>query len=141
MESDPWETHTILRKSFRSKEDKKLRESNALKSGNFETQKKFGNRTTSDKMNKLDNATDQYSHKKVEKSLSSMIRDTRQKLGISQKDLAKSINEKPIVINQYENGTAIPNNQIIQRLENALNVFLRGKKKGEPKKKIDNQKK
>ena len=76
----------------------------------------------------------------LEKSLSSMIRDTRQKLGISQKDLAKSINEKPIVINQYENGTAIPNNQIIQRLENALNVFLRGKKKGEPKKKIDNQK-
>ena len=41
MESDPWETHTILRKSFRIFEDKKLRESNALKSGNFETQKKI----------------------------------------------------------------------------------------------------
>ena len=140
MESeDPWNTHTILRKNYRTKEDKKIREKGAIKSGNFVTQKKTGDREISDKMRKLDEDPENLNHKKVDKALSLLIRETRTKLRISQKDLAKSINEKPVVINQYENGTAIPNNQLIGRLENALNIFLRGKKKGEPKN--NNQKK
>lgn len=38
------------------------------------------------------------------------------------------INEKPQVIQEYESGKAIPNQQIITKLERALGVKLRGKK-------------
>lgn len=38
------------------------------------------------------------------------------------------INEKPQVIQEYESGKAIPNQQIIGKLERALGTKLRGKK-------------
>ncbi|KAF8409063.1 hypothetical protein HHK36_005135 [Tetracentron sinense] len=38
------------------------------------------------------------------------------------------INEKPQIIQEYESGKAIPNQQIITKLERALSVKLRGKK-------------
>jgi len=38
------------------------------------------------------------------------------------------INEKPQVIQEYESGKAIPNQQIIGKLERALGAKLRGKK-------------
>lgn len=38
------------------------------------------------------------------------------------------INEKPQVIQEYECGKAIPNQQIITKLERTLGVKLRGKK-------------
>ena len=37
------------------------------------------------------------------------------------------INEKPQVVNEYEQGKAIPNQQIIGKMERALGVKLRGK--------------
>lgn len=40
------------------------------------------------------------------------------------------INEKPQVIQEYESGKAIPNQQILTKLERALGVKLRGKKWG-----------
>ena len=43
--------------------------------------------------------------------------------------LATSLNEKPQVIQQYENGQAIPNPQIISKIERALGVKLPRKKK------------
>ena len=44
-----------------------------------------------------------------------------------QADLAQKINEKPSVINDYESGKAIPNQQILAKMERALGVKLRGK--------------
>jgi len=41
----------------------------------------------------------------------------------------QQINEKPQVIQEYEAGKAIPNNQIITKLERVLGVKLRGGKK------------
>jgi transcriptional regulator with XRE-family HTH domain len=38
------------------------------------------------------------------------------------------INDKPQVIQEYESGKAIPNQQIIGKLERALGAKLRGKK-------------
>ncbi|KAK2981350.1 hypothetical protein RJ640_013141 [Escallonia rubra] len=46
------------------------------------------------------------------------------KLGI----VLKIINEKPQIIQEYESGKAIPNQQIISKLERALGAKLRGKK-------------
>jgi len=43
---------------------------------------------------------------------------------MTQKDLATKINEKPQVIGEYENGKAIPNGQIIVKIERALGCKL-----------------
>ncbi|KAL2492274.1 Multiprotein-bridging factor 1b [Abeliophyllum distichum] len=40
----------------------------------------------------------------------------------------KMINEKPQIIQEYESGKAIPNQQIISKLDRALGTKLRGKK-------------
>lgn len=48
------------------------------------------------------------------------------------------VNEKPQVVNDYESGKAIPNQQVISKLERAVQVILRGKDMGKlfrPKKK------
>ena len=45
---------------------------------------------------------------------------------LSQKDVAQKINEKPSVIQDYEAGRAIPNPQILSKLERILGVKLRG---------------
>jgi putative transcription factor len=48
---------------------------------------------------------------------------------LTQAQLAQQINEKPQIIQEYESGKAIPNNQIIAKLERVLGVKLRGGKK------------
>ena len=48
-------------------------------------------------------------------------------LKLSQKDLAQKINEKPSVLQDYESGKAIPNPQILGKMERVLGVKLRGR--------------
>merc|ERR1712008_572092 len=50
----------------------------------------------------------------------------------SQKDLATKICEKPQIVTEYEQGKAIPNQQILAKMERALGMKLRGKDKGKP---------
>jgi len=45
---------------------------------------------------------------------------------LTQKDVAQRINEKPSVLQDYESGKAIPNPQILGKLERVLGVKLRG---------------
>jgi putative transcription factor len=52
-------------------------------------------------------------------------------LGFSQKDVAQKVNEKPSVIQDYESSKAIPNPQILAKLERTLGVKLRGKISGD----------
>ena len=66
--------------------------------------------------------------KKVDTELRKAITQARVAKGMSQAQLAQAINEKPAVINQYESGKAIPNQQILSKLERILGVKLRGKK-------------
>lgn len=44
--------------------------------------------------------------------------------GLSQADLAKRINEKQSVVNEYESGRAVPDSQVIVKIERALNCRL-----------------
>ena len=44
--------------------------------------------------------------------------------GLTQKQLAAQLNLQPQVINEYERGTAIPNNAVIARIEKALGAKL-----------------
>ena len=69
---------------------------------------------------KLEEATDVGTIAKVDKSLSKAIMQARTAKKMTQKDLGTAINEKPQVVAEYESGKAIPNPQIISKLERAL---------------------
>ena len=56
------------------------------------------------------------------------IQQGRVAQGWTQKELATKINEQQKVIADYEAGRAIPNNQVLGKLERVLAVKLRGKK-------------
>lgn len=59
--------------------------------------------------------------------------ETRILMGlVNNQDLATKINEKQSVINDYESGKAVPNQQVLAKLERALGVKLRGKDIGSP---------
>jgi len=54
------------------------------------------------------------------------MQTARLALNLSQKEVAQKINEKPSVIQDYESSKAIPNPQILAKLERILGVKLRG---------------
>lgn len=73
---------------------------------------------------KLEEADDVGTIAKVDKSLSKAIMQARMAKKLTQKDLATAVNEKPQVIAEYESGKAVPNPQIISKLERKLGVKL-----------------
>ncbi|XP_051135560.1 multiprotein-bridging factor 1b-like [Andrographis paniculata] len=77
---------------------------------------------------KLDEDTENLTHEKVPSELKKAIMQARMNKKLTQSELAKMINEKPQVIQEYESGKAIPNQLILSKLEKALGVKLRGKK-------------
>ncbi|KAH7842888.1 hypothetical protein Vadar_010974 [Vaccinium darrowii] len=77
---------------------------------------------------KLDDETENLSHDRVPTELKKSIMQARLDKKLTQAQLAQVINEKPQIIQEYESGKAIPNQQIISKLERALGVKLRGKK-------------
>jgi len=81
---------------------------------------------------KLDAETEELKHKTVDMSVGKAIQKGRQAKEMTQKDLATKINEKPQVVMEYESGKAIPNNQLLAKMERALGIKLRGKDKGAP---------
>lgn len=101
------------------------------------TEKKYGttnksNNPEGQRLAKLDDIDDVVQNKKVDLNVGKAISQARQEKKLTQKDLATKINEKPQIINDYEAGRAIPNQQLLGKLERALGVKLRGKNIGEP---------
>ena len=88
--------------------------------------------STSQLKNKLDN-TEIGQIKTIGKKVGSIIQKSRTAKKITQKDLAKLINQNTSVIVDYEKGTAKPNQIIINKLEIHLGVYLRGKNIGNEK--------
>uniref|UniRef100_A0A1I8I0J2 HTH cro/C1-type domain-containing protein n=1 Tax=Macrostomum lignano TaxID=282301 RepID=A0A1I8I0J2_9PLAT len=82
-------------------------------------------------LGKLDQETENLHHNRVGMDVGKLIQQGRQAKGLSQKDLATRINEKPQVIAEYENGQAIPNNQVLGKIERQIGIKLRGKEKGQ----------
>ncbi|XP_047334751.1 multiprotein-bridging factor 1b-like [Impatiens glandulifera] len=89
---------------------------------------KAASSSTSLNTRKLDEETEILTHDKVPTELKKAIIQGRNEKKLTQSQLAQLINEKPQVIQEYESGKAIPNQQIITKLERALGVKLRGKK-------------
>ncbi|XP_022751583.1 multiprotein-bridging factor 1b isoform X1 [Durio zibethinus] len=84
--------------------------------------------STSLNTRKLDEETENLSHDRVPTELKKAIMQARMDKKLTQAQLAQLINEKPLIIQEYESGKAIPNQQIIGKLERALGAKLRGKK-------------
>uniref|UniRef100_A0A5B7C0M7 Putative multiprotein-bridging factor 1a-like n=1 Tax=Davidia involucrata TaxID=16924 RepID=A0A5B7C0M7_DAVIN len=89
---------------------------------------KAASSSTSLNTRKLDEDTENLVHEKVPTELKKSIMQGRMDKKLTQAQLAQMINEKPQVIQEYESGKAIPNQQIITKLERALGVKLQGKK-------------
>jgi len=75
---------------------------------------------------KLDRENEVAPPAKISSNVGRAIQSARQELQLSQKDLAQKINEKPSVLQDYESSKAIPNPQILGKLERILKVKLRG---------------
>lgn len=94
--------------------------------GLVDTEKKYGagsNAKSSVNARKIEES-DELKHSKVDKNLSKAIQQARMAKKMTQKDLATKINEKPQVVGEYESGKAIPNGQIISKMERILGVKL-----------------
>ena len=61
---------------------------------------------------KLENETEVFEHERVSTELKKQIQQGRIAKKLTQAQLAQLINEKPQIINEYENGKAIPNAQV-----------------------------
>ncbi|KAF9646851.1 ylMBF1 [Thelephora ganbajun] len=82
--------------------------------------------TDHQKIAKIDRENEVAPPPKVPASVGKAIQQARMERGLSQKDCAQKINEKPSVLQDYESGKAIPNAQILSKLERVLGVKLRG---------------
>ncbi|KAI0497911.1 hypothetical protein KFK09_021149 [Dendrobium nobile] len=113
---------------------------NAIRSGaEIETVKKFdagsnkkgSSAASQPAMNarKLDEQTEQAALDRVSADLRLAIQKARLDKKISQAELAKQINERAQVVQDYESGKAVPNQALLGKMERVLGVKLRGKSK------------
>ncbi|KAF9165157.1 multiprotein-bridging factor 1 [Actinomortierella ambigua] len=84
------------------------------------------------KIAKVAESEDIIAPKQISMDVGKAISAARVTLKLSQKDLGVKVNEKQTVINDYEAGRAVPNQQILGKLERVLGVKLRGKEIGAP---------
>lgn len=132
-----WEPVVIRKKAPNSaaKKDEKAVNAARRAGADIETVKKSNAGTnkaasssTSLNTRKLDDDTESLAHERVPSELKKNIMQARMDKKFTQAQLAQLINEKPQVIQEYESGKAIPNQQIISKLERVLGTKLRGKK-------------
>ncbi|XP_042424330.1 multiprotein-bridging factor 1a-like isoform X2 [Zingiber officinale] len=135
--SQDWEPIVLRKKSptAAAKKDEKAVNAARRSGAEIETIKKYDagtNRASSSSKplntRKLDEETENLSHEHVSSELKKNLMRARLDKKLTQSQLAQLINEKPQVIQEYESGKAIPNQQIITKLERVLGVKLRGKK-------------
>uniref|UniRef100_A0A5B7BU79 Putative multiprotein-bridging factor 1c n=1 Tax=Davidia involucrata TaxID=16924 RepID=A0A5B7BU79_DAVIN len=76
---------------------------------------------------KLDEAAEPAVLDRVSVEVRQAIQKARIEKKMSQTELAKQINERPQVVQEYENGKAVPNQAVLAKMERVLGVKLRGK--------------
>ena len=127
-DSNLWDKTLILRK--KRIKGTVLKKKNPISSKNVSSELRYseGNKKTDAVMDKrkLDENDDGGKLPELGLNIGQRIQQARAAKGMKQKDLATKCNEKPNVIAEYEQGKAIPNNQILGKLERVLGVKLRG---------------
>lgn len=76
---------------------------------------------------KLDEGTEPAALDRVSADVRQLIQKARLEKKMSQAELAKQINERPQIVQEYENGKAVPNQAVLAKMEKVLGVKLRGK--------------
>ena len=109
--------------------DNKLVNEAMRKGAGYEVEKKIhsqGNKHAAGIQNaaKIEAESEVFVTKRTGQAFKTELMKARQAKGWTQADLAKQINEKSTVINEYESGKAIPNGQVIQKLNRALGCVL-----------------
>ncbi|KAL7836758.1 hypothetical protein AOLI_G00280420 [Acnodon oligacanthus] len=139
MAESDWDTVTVLRKKGSAAQSKSKQAVIAAqrRGEDVETTKKWAagqnkQHVVTKNTAKLDRETEELHHERVTLEVGKVIQKGRQDNGLTQKDLATKINEKPQVIADYESGKAIPNNQVMGKIERAIGLKLRGKEIGLP---------
>jgi len=137
--ADDWNTVTIIGNHRNHSSGKGSGAVNAARrqGGDVSTSTKYGAAMNTQKgttLNtaKLDAETEELRHNTVDLNVGKLIQQGRQAKGWTQKDLATKICEKPQIITEYEQGKAIPNQNILGKIERAVGMKLRGKDKGKP---------
>jgi putative transcription factor len=130
MSESDWNTIIIRSKKLKHKEEVKKAQRNGT--AQIDTKKKFeGGRNTCNQTNvdirKIEDETEDFNIKKVNRKLSTTISKARTAKGMKQKELATKINVLPALIQKYENGQAIPDQQVINKLQRVLGIKLTGK--------------
>lgn len=97
-----------------------------LRSGNFETVKKQTH--TGINLKKLDDDTGDYSITKTDRNLNQIIQQSRTKLNISQKNMAKKLNIDNGTYNKYESGALKIDIKHLLKMQKILKVKLTGNK-------------
>ncbi|XP_067264172.1 endothelial differentiation-related factor 1 homolog isoform X1 [Chanodichthys erythropterus] len=127
MAESDWDTVTVLRKKGSAAQSKSKQAiiSAQRKGEEVETSKKWAagqnkQHVVTKNTAKLDRETEELSHQRVPLEVGKVIQQGRQNKGLTQKDLATKINEKPQIIAEYESGKAIPNNQVMGKIERAI---------------------
>lgn len=139
-----WDHVTILHKSESTL--RKQAKDKMSKGGLTDAQTRFGagqNKQHIDDVNtrKLDENDDGGTHKKIPRETSQTIQRVRNEKGLKREQLAQKINIKSNLLAEYEEGKAIPNQQILNKLEHVLGVYLRGDKCGDELPKREEKKK
>jgi len=148
MADQDWDSKTVI--GFKAKTAKVTRTTSDLNAARragavVATDKKVtggGNKahqgTDHQRIAKLDRDNEVAPPAKIAPNVGRAMQTARMELKLSQKDVAQKINEKPSILQDYESSKAIPNPQILGKLERVLGVKLRGadigKKLNEPKK-------
>ncbi|TQD74668.1 hypothetical protein C1H46_039804 [Malus baccata] len=78
-------------------------------------------------MKKLDEAAEPAALDRVSTEVRLAIQKVQLEKKMSQAELAKRINERPQVVQEYENRKAVPNQAVLAKMERVLEVKLRGK--------------
>jgi len=143
MEGQDWTPVVIRKKKLTGAEAKSNSTINqAFRSGQAQTVKKHN--AGSNKMMtagagknaaKLENETEELHHETVNFDLRRLIQQGRIAKKLTQAQLAQAINEKLQIVQDYENGKAIPNGQILNKLSRVLGISLSNRPKPKPKKK------
>uniref|UniRef100_A0A9J8AFN7 HTH cro/C1-type domain-containing protein n=1 Tax=Cyprinus carpio carpio TaxID=630221 RepID=A0A9J8AFN7_CYPCA len=132
MAESEWDTVTVLRKKGPSASQSKSKQAVTAaqrRGGEVETTKKWSagqnkQHLVTKNTAKLDRETEELHHQRVPLEVGKVIQKGRQDKGLTQKDLATKINEKPQIIAEYESGKAIPNNQVMGKIERAIGKQL-----------------
>ena len=127
MPHQDWNTITFTGNVGKAKKGERAVQDAHRKGNEVETIRKNvgnSNRAPAVNMRKLAEETDVVHLAELPHEFRMAMQKARVASNLSQADLAKRINEKQSVVNDYENGRAVPNPQVIVKIERALNCRL-----------------